>query len=518
MAGESLPWFAVGASMIASTLSTEQMIGENGASYKYGFAVAQWDCYMLPPVTMLVWIFLPIYLRRKTVTIPGYLSERYGPRLRDAFALITVISYPLVFLAVVLYSGSILLSSLFPVKVILFGADYTVLLWSALLVVSTAVYTMWGGLAAVVWTDFIQFVILAFAGLLIFGFSMKELSGMPGLHGLWEGWRRLTESQSQRFHLAQPVDHPLIPWPAMFMRVVTTQLYYNCANQFIVQRALAAKSSWHARMGAVSYAFVCFVLPFVDILPGMIAYQMNPHLPDPNRVVPFVLHAVIPGGFGIRGFIMAGLLAAVMSTPSSLINSTATLFTLDIYKRRLNPGASDAKLVRVGRITCLVTALAGVLWAPLIGDYPLIFTYFQSFVAYIAAPAGAIFLLGVFWKRANERAALWALAGGLGFCLSLEAAKHLYPDAGVPLIHVSLANLSFIYVSFAGWLLSMAIMVVVSRAGTVPELQDTSGLLWDRSALAASYPRGAYGRWYGSLSFWYFVFGAVWVVFMIRFW
>jgi solute:Na+ symporter, SSS family len=517
MAGDSIPWFAVGASMIASTLSTEQMMGENGASYKYGFAIAQWDCYTLPPVTMLVWIFLPIYLRRKVVTIPEYLAQRYGPVLRDAFSVIAVVSYPLVFLAVVLYSGSLLISSLFPLKIMIAGLDCTILVWSAALMFSTAVYTIWGGLAAVVWTDLIQFLILSAAGLMIFVFSMKIISGESGIHFLWHGWQTLRTAQHDRFHLILPANHPLIPWPALFMRVVTTQLYYNCANQFIVQRALAAKSDWDARMGALTYAAVGFVLPFVDVLPGMIAYQLNPHLPDANRVVPFVLRSVIPSGWGVRGFIMAGLLAAVMSTPSSLINSTSTIFTLDIYKRRLNPNASNQQLLQVGRIACLVTALCAVLWAPLVGNYPLIFTYFQSFVAYIAAPSGAIFLLGVFWRRATEKAALAALIFGLGFCLSIEILKHLFSDVQLPWPRISLGNISFIYVSFAGWVLSMMIMVLVSYADRPPDYDKVKGLLWSRDALRQPRSLQSGGAWYRSLAFWYLAFVAVWVVFIARF-
>jgi len=206
-----------------------------------------------------------------------------------------------------------------------------------------------------------------------------------------------------------------------------------------------------------------------------------------------------------------------MSTPSSLINSTSTIFTLDIYKRRLNPNASNQQLLRVGRIACLVTALCAVLWAPLVGSYPLIFTYFQSFVAYIAAPSGAIFLLGVFWRRATEKAALAALVLGLGFCLLIEILKHLFFDVQLPWPRISLGNISFIYVSFAGWVLSMAIMVLVSRADRPPDYEKVKGLLWSRDALRQPLSLQAGGAWYRSLALWYFAFVALWIVFIVRF-
>ena len=511
LASDSIPWFAVGASMIASSLSTEQMIGSNGAAYKYGFCIAQWDCYTLPPVTMLVWIFLPIYLRRRISTVPEFLAQRYGEVLRDAFAFIAILSYPFVFLSVVLYSGSVLFSGLFPFKFMIYGHDGTILFWSTVMIFFTVIYTVWGGLAAVVWTDSIQFLVLSLAGVLIFACGMKAIGGGSDIGFIWRGWTTLRASQIERFHLIQPIDHPLVPWPSLFMRVVTTQLYYNCANQFIVQRALAAKSDWDARMGALSYAAVGLILPFVDIFPGMIAYQLNPHLSDPNRVVPYLLRTVIPSGWGIRGLILAGLAAAVMSTPSSLINSTSTIFTLDFYKKRLRPEATERELLRAGRTASVVTAVCAVFWAPMIGNYKLIFTYFQSFLAYIAAPAGAIFLLGVFWRRASQKAAVSALMSGLPFCLVIEFLTKWKPEWPLPYIHMHLGQVSFVYISFAGWILSTIIMVIVSLLDSAPVHQEITGVMWDRSAL--NEPNSTTGEmpWYKSLALWYIIFVVTWV-------
>ena len=511
LAGDTLPWFAVGASMIASSLSTEQMIGTNGAAYKYGFCIAQWDCYTLPPITMLVWIFLPIYLRRRIPTVPEFLARRYGEGLRDAFAFIAVLTYPFVFLAVVLYSGSVLFSGLFPFKFMVHGSDWTVLFWSTVIMLFTVAYTTWGGLAAVVWTDSVQFLVLFLAGVLICLFGLKVIGGGYERGFIWRGWKILTQYQAVRFHLIQPADHPLVPWPALFMRVVTTQLYYNCANQFIVQRALAAKSDWDARMGALSFAAVGLILPFVDIFPGMIAYQLNPHLSDPNGVVPYLLRTVVPTGWGIRGLILAGLAAAVMSTPSSLINSTSTIFTLDIYRKRFHPQATERELLRVGLIVSILTAVAAVLWAPIIGNYKLIFTYFQSFLAYVAAPSGAIFLLGAFWRRATQKAALGALFTGLPFCLFIEFLTKWKAAYRLPYTQVRLGQLSFVYISFAGWILSMAAMIVVSLRDDPPSYEAIKGVMWNRSALRE--PDADLGKrpWYKSLVFWYVMFVIVWV-------
>jgi len=206
-----------------------------------------------------------------------------------------------------------------------------------------------------------------------------------------------------------------------------------------------------------------------------------------------------------------------MSTPSSLINSTSTIFTLDIYKQLFKPQASERELVRVGRIACIVAAFAALIWAPMVGKYKLIFDYFQSFVAYIAAPAGAIFLLGVFWRRATHKAALNALWLGLSFCLLIEFFKKWSPDYTLPLMHLRLDQVSFVYISFAGWILSMMIMVVVSLFDETPIYQEIKDLLWNRSALREPLAAASARTWYRNLWFWYAVFAASWVIVIVRF-
>src|SRR5262245_50013994 len=380
LAGDALPWWVIGSSMVMACISTEQMVGENGASYKYGLSIALWDAYMLPPVTMLIWIFLPIYLRRRIKTIPDFLAQRYGELLCDIFSVLTVITYTLVALAMVLYTGSTLFSSLFPVSISLHGREYTVYFWSLFLMIVTAVYILRGGLASVVWADVLHFVVLCFAGATIFYLGMKIIGGGSGFEVFARGWEKMKIGPADRFHLVQPSNHPLVPWPALFMRIVTTQLYYNCANQFIVQKALAAKSDWDARMGALSFAVVCLVLPFIDIFPGMIAYHLNPDLADPNTALAYVFKQALPVGLGVRGIILAGMTAAILSTLASLINSTSAILTLDLYKKRINPKASELHLLKVGKIVCVIVTIVAILWSPIVGQYELIFSYFQSFL------------------------------------------------------------------------------------------------------------------------------------------
>jgi len=509
LAGDSVPWFVVGTSMVVSMLSTEQMVGQNGASYKHGFCVAIADIYLLPPITLLVWIFLPIYLRRRVMTIPQFLELRYGAVLRDIFSIVTVVSYPLVFLSMVLYTGGTLLSALFPFHIVYDSHDISVHFWSVILVLSTAIYTTWGGLKAVVWTDFVQFFVLAFAGAAIFLFGLHAIDGGTDLGFIWRGWDRLLTDQNERFHLVKAADHPLVPWPSLFMRIMTTQLFYHCANQFIVQRTLAAKSDWDARMGALSFGVVGLLVPFVDLFPGMIAYQLNPNLDEADSALAYVMLAVVPLGWGIRGLILAGLAAAIMSTLSSLINSTATVFTLDIYQKRIRPQSTEKHLLKVGRISCFVTSIIALAWTPLIGSYELVFEYFQAFVSYIAAPSGAVFLLGVFWRRATHKAAVTAMVVGLPFCLVTEILGKVWE---------SFPRIPFVYLSFVGWLISLVTMVVVSLLDRPPEQERIKDLLWDVSTLREPTDGGKRRPWYQRLWFWYVLFAAAWLVLILRFW
>lgn len=516
LAGNSLPWFVVAGSMVVCTISTEQIIGNNGASYQYGFAIAQWDVWVLPWLTMLIWVFLPVYLQHHVTTIPDFLARRYGEGLRDIFSTISVLSFTFLNMAVILYTGVVLLAGLFPIKLVVGGSDYTIYLWSAILVVSTLIYTMWGGLATVAWTDFMQFFVLFLAGGLIFIFAMRALGNGAGMHSVWGGWHVLRSGPAARFDLIQPLNHPVVPWPSLFMRVVTTQIYYNCATQFILQRALGARSDWDARLGSLVYGAFGLLLPMIDVLPGMIAHHLNPRL-EPNSAVPFLIRAVVPLGWGVRGLILAGLTAAIMSALSSLINSTSTIFVLDIYKKWIVPAASERQLLRVGRLACIVFAACALIWTPVVGEYKLIFVYLQSFMAYIAAPAGAIFLLGVLWPKATHRAAVSAVVVGLPFCVAIEVVRRLHPRLVLPFTKIPASSISFLYISFAGWVVSMMVMVVVSLWQPLAETSTAHGVTWGRWALREPLTRQGESKGYRSLWLWYLLFAAGWIFYVTRF-
>ena len=484
LAGNRLPWYAIGASYVASNLSSEQMIGILGQSYNHGIVMANWAWRVFPIYTFMIWVFLPFYLRNRVTTMPEFLERRFGPACRDLFALITVGGYIAINLSTVLYGGGLVMHDLL-------GYRLESCIWAIAIV--AGIYTVYGGLAAVVWTDLPQSIILFGGGFLLFFLGLNQVEG---------GWSALMVRHPDRFHLIQPTSHPLIPWPALLITLPTLSLYYSCTNQFIVQRCLGARTEWDARMGVILAGFLNIAGAVAIVLPGIVAFDLFPNLRHPDLAFSTLLKYVAP--VGLRGIIIAGLLGAILSTTDSLVNSTSTVLTFDIYKRWIHRGASEDQMVLFGRITTVLILAGAALWAPSVRGFGSIFEYFQRFVTYMSTPFAAVFLIGVMWRRINSAGAMAALLIGIPTSFILE--KYVLPP-----------GFNFFNLSGITWAICVAVMTAVSLLTPPPSREKTEGLIWSLSYAKLRDVDRAIPR-YKSVVFWWLVLGGTSAVLYAVFW
>ncbi len=486
LAGFNIPWYAIGLSMVASSISTEQFIGEVGYAYTYGLAVANWEWLNFVALSVLIWIFIPFYIRGKVTTMPEFLQRRYGPVPRAIFAWLTVISYMIVNLPLVLYGGGVALNYIFN----------TPIFWSAvLLAVLTGAYTVYGGLASVVWTDVFQCVLLLLGGLLIF---------FVGLHHV--GWDAI-RSTGDRAHLILPADHPTLPWTAILAIAISTNTWYFCTNQYINQRCLAARDEWHAKIGIVFCGFLGALLGLSVAVPGLIAHAINPGLKDPNQAYPFLVTALLPTA--LQGIILAALVSAIMSTISALVNSTATVFTIDIFHQVYRREISQARLITVGRWCGVVTLIIGIACVPIVGMWQHIFAYCQEIWVLLAGPTVAVFVVGVFWPRATNTAATVTLA------TSFPLVTVPYLQKFYPFLPKAIENIYVFGLLVLGG--SVVLMIVVSLLTPPPPPEKAYGLLWRPSMLRL--PATIAKRpWYKSVVLWWALFIVMFVALYVWLW
>lgn len=413
LASRSLPWWAIGASLIAANISAEQIIGMSGSGYAIGLAIASYE--WMAAITLLIvgkW-FLPIFLRNGITTMPQFLQERYGNRIRTVMAVFWLGLYVFVNLTSILWLGSIAIAGVA-------GLNQDVAL--VLLGAFALAYQLYGGLKAVALTDIVQVCLLVLGGLLVTVITLSKI----GDGSVSDGFMQLWQQHPERFEMILSKDNPFykdLPGLSVLLGGMwIANLSYWGFNQYIIQRALAAKSLREAQKGVVFAAFLKLLIPAIVVLPGIAAVMLAPGLERPDAAYPTML-ALLPSG--ILGLVFAALVAAIVASLASKINSVATIFTLDFYAKRA-PDASQAKLVQVGRIAASVAIIVAVLTArPLLGGFDQGFQYIQEFTGFFTPGIVVIFLLGLFWKRSNEAGALAAAVGS--FVLSL-AFKLLWPS------------------------------------------------------------------------------------------
>ena len=411
LAGKSLPWWAIGASLIAANISAEQIIGMSGSGYAIGLAIASYE--WMAALTLLIvgkW-FLPVFLRNGIYTMPQFLEERYGTRIRTLMAVFWLGLYVFVNLTSILWLGSIAVAQI---------AGMNQMLALALLGGFALAYQLYGGLKAVALTDIVQVTLLVLGGLLVTGITLSQI----GDGSIAAGFVRLWAERPEKFEMILHPDNPFykdLPGLSVLIGGMwIANISYWGFNQYIIQRALAAKDIREAQKGVVFAAFLKLLMPMIVVLPGIAAVVLAPTLQRPDQAYPTMM-ALLPTG--VLGLVFAALVAAIVASLASKINSVATIFTLDFYAHRRAADVPQAQLVRVGRIAAVVAIVLAILTArPLLGSFDQGFQYIQEFTGFFTPGIVVIFMLGLFWKRANEAGALVAAIGSFVLSIVLKFA------------------------------------------------------------------------------------------------
>ena len=356
IASGKLPWYLIGFGMLATSVSTEQFIGSCGFAYKWGMPVFNWELSNFVSMLILLFVFIPVYLKKKIVTIPQYLELRFGDGPRTIYALITIFALVFIMLAGVVYTGGFLLEQIF-------GLNKYIGIWIMVIIAGT--YTVYGGLISVAWTQLFQGILLLSGGMLIAVLGLTSIEG---------GFNAIIGSGT-RAHLIQPLSHPELPWTAILVLTIPVNIWYWCTSQPMIQSCLGAKSRWHSGMGIIFLGFLIIVSSMTIEFPGLIAYALNPNLENVDMAYPYVVNSLV--STGLKGLVLAGLCGAVMSTIQALVQSASTIFTLELYKK-IKKNVTDKKLIRIGRLCSTVIIILGAFWAPMVGKFPSIFEFFQN--------------------------------------------------------------------------------------------------------------------------------------------
>ncbi len=451
LASKSLPWWAVGASLIAANISAEQFIGMSGSGFALGLAIASYE--WMAAITLLVVgkYFLPIFIEKGLYTIPEFIEKRYSTNLKTILAIFWIALFVFVNLTTVLFLGGKALDTIIGV------GDGSILLNSIIgLGLFAAAYSLWGGLASVAWTDVIQVVILIFGGLLMTYFALANVTDSGSFI---DGMKYVYEKAPERFSMILSKGEIIKPnggdawWDLPGLAVLiggmwVANLYYWGFNQYIIQRTLAAKSLAEGQKGIVFAAFLKLIIPVIVVLPGIIAYVMNidesgvltAASVDPgfigaagnfanDNAAPWLIKNFIPAG--VKGLILAALAAAIVSSLASMLNSTSTIFTMDIYKSHFNKNASDAKMVSVGRIAAVVALVTAIIIAPQLGSLGQVFIFIQEYTGVVSPGILAVFLMGLFYKKATNNAAIWGAILSIPIAMYFKVAPKGWSDASV---------------------------------------------------------------------------------------
>ncbi|MGH9162454.1 MAG: SLC5 family protein [Vicinamibacteraceae bacterium] len=390
LGGRQLPWWLIGVSIVAANISTEQFVGMAGqAAGDVGLAVSAWQLTGAVGIIVVALTFLPRFLRAGIYTMPEYLEYRYSPAARAIMSLLTVTIYVAVTMAAVLYSGATTLE-------IIFGPTLTT--GVALIAGIAAVYVTWGGLLAAVWADLFQGIALLLGGLVILVLGVTAVGGPESF----------LAHNADRLHMILPLDHPELPWSVLLGGIWIPILYYCGLNQFIVQRALGARSLKQGQLGIVFAAALWLLVPFVVVMPGVVAHQLYAdRFTRPDQAYPTLIRELVPAG--LRGFIFAAIAGAVISTLSAMLNAASTIFTMDIYKRHLRGSAGERELVTAGRLASLVFLVIASLTALSPRLHGGVFAFIQEFQGYVSPGILAAFLYGFMVKTAPPSAGIAAL-------------------------------------------------------------------------------------------------------------
>ncbi|MHC4463757.1 MAG: sodium:solute symporter [Planctomycetota bacterium] len=460
LAGRTLAWGAIGFSLFASNISSTTLIGLAGSAYSSGLAVANYEWMASLVLVFMTLFFIPFYIKSRISTMPEFLEKRFDSRIRKYFSVITIFLSIVVDTAGPLYAGALVLQTFFH------GLDITIT--CIVLALIAGIYTAAGGLAAVVYTDVIQAIVLLLGTFILslIAFGQFDFSWAAATAGLPEG----------HLSVIRPLNDPGLPWLGTIVGLPILGFYYWATNQYIVQRVLGARNVDHARWGAMLCALLKLLPLFIMVLPGAFAFKLFPNLSNADQVFPTMVINLLP--VGIVGLVLAGLIAAIMSSVDSTLNSASTLVTLDFIVPK-HPNLKPEEIAKIGRIATGVFMLFAVLWAPFIRYFGGLFDYLQTAFSYVVPPIAAIFLMGLFWERSNAQGAFFTLIGGHTISLVLFI---LGPILGIINIHFSI---------MAGILtaISCFIFYSVSLQTAPPPEEKIRDLTWKSRALeSASMP------------------------------
>lgn len=523
LAGRNMGWFVIGASLFASNVGSEHIVGLAGSGATKGMGMAHWELHAWVLI-MLGWIFVPFYYTSGVSTMPEFLEKRFGSATRWILSLVSLAAYVLTKVSVTVYAGAIVFQTLLPDT---FGQPENAFWVGAFTtVILTGIYTVFGGFRAVLFTDTAQ------AFILIIGSGIITMIGLGKLGG-WSELQSFAANNVGDYALWRPMNDPDFPWLGILMASPIIGIWYWCTDQYIVQRTLAAKNLTTARRGAIFGAFLKIWPVMIFLVPGLIGAALHSkgliELPlnksgeiVGDQVFATMVVEMLP--VGLRGLVIGGLLAALMSSLSSLFNSSASLFTYDVYQK-LRPNTSAKGLVNVGRVATIVVVGLGMLWIPLMAKYAKdegLYTYLQSVQGYLAPPITAVFLLGLFNRRVNSLGAVAGLVfgfiAGMGK-LTIETIHKMKSEEALSLegstLMGAISDFSFLYASGVLFAFSVAVVLGVSAITKPPSEAQTKGLTWqgmDRDVVRASWSVGdvlatvvvlvlTFGL-YGYFSFW----------------
>ena len=449
LAGRNIGWFVVGASIFASNIGSEHVVGLAGAGAgdKMPMLIYELHAWL---VLMLGWVFLPFYARSGVFTMPEFLEKRFNAKARWILSVFSLVAYILTKVSVTIYAGGVVVSSLLGINFWV-GALSTVVL--------TGIYTVLGGMRAVVYTETLQTIVL------VLGAATLTFLGLQAVGG-WSGLK--STLGAEYFNMWRPPSDPDFPWPSLFFTSTIVGIWYWCTDQYIVQRVLTAKSIKEGRRGTIWGAFLKLLPVFIFLIPGVVALALKQRgqfeWDSPDQAFPVLMSNLLPSG--MRGLVAAGLLAALMSSLASVFNSCSTLFTVDIYKK-LKPQTPEKDLLRIGRMATFVVVILGILWIPIMANISgVLYEYLQKVQSYISPPIAAVFLLGIFYKRINAKGALATLIAGFAIGalrMILELAKDRLPEGSL-FYHLGAMN----FLTFGAYFFLICVIIAITVSLTAP--------------------------------------------------
>ncbi|MES1217920.1 MAG: sodium:solute symporter [Bacteroidota bacterium] len=484
LANRNLGWWVIGASILASNVGSEHIVGLAGSA---GSSVTVLGHYELHSwiVLILGWVFVPFYMRSMVYTMPEFLERRFNAKARRLLSVIQLLSYVIAKASVTIFAGALVFNQIL-------GVEF----WTGaiILVIVTGVYTIFGGLHAVMYTEAIQAFVLLIGSAVLLYFGLDAVGGWKGM---------IAAVPPEKLNMFRPLSDPEFPWLGILFASPIVGIWYWCTDQHIVQRCLAGRDERQARRGTIFAAYLKLLPFFIFLVPGLIAFVLHQRgelvLPnnadgttDYNAAFPAMVKHLMP--VGLRGLLAGGLLAALMASLASVYNACSTLFTMDIYQK-MKPQASGKELVRVGRIATGCVVILGMVWIPMMGRISnTLYTYLQSVQSYLAPPIAAVFLFGVFFKRINGTGAFTAMIVGFGVGL-VKLTLELFQNNLTGLLH-DFATINFLYFCIYLFLFSIVVMITVSLLTKKPDDDHIRGLTFATTVAAdKAASRASWNKW-----------------------